>query len=270
MTAPAAHWSGMSRAALWYGAWLTGACPTDDALDELVGVYGLKHAPILAHMAQLRTQLRMHEPEDAVVPWEPVVQVVLSAPGLPRSIPADHPANGLINECGSGIIFHSAVAAHRYVMVPEREDGGDRWELFPLERPPVGGPPLALGEADWGLSEAVRNASGLIADDVAMGAVIRSPGADRVRVTVGSLTDAHEAIAVPGMINGRCQRLIARVDHIAAIIAQARGMDAAAQQQKISPWDMRLLPLSQAIADARRSSVYHGVLQLQNEAAGTL
>ncbi|WP_448850772.1 hypothetical protein [Corynebacterium sp. 335C] len=263
-------WNPTQHVALWLGAWVTGHAQADFVLDALESL-GRRHEVDLSDawvpdavadgpagagglMRMVRAVTDGAEPGPEA---EPPVRLVLSGPGDVPALPAGTDCAREAAAAGAAIVVADAEPGWHHVLVPRlrRDDGGPlvRWRWFTLEGPLPATAHLSPGEVDLLLADATRDAARTIAAAHPGGHAASAAGGFDPRLTVGTLTDHFDLVALPDALPRRAGGVLARADRVAAILAVASGGDAGAVL------DPHLTPLWRPVRLARMAAVEHAV-----------
>ncbi len=250
---------------LWAGAWLSGHAAPDEVIDALYE-WAPMHLVVAAEAgAQHRAGLTGPNPEDGAAGLLAVIRradpaggagirLLLPSPGDVRGLPAGLEFSAAATAAGEGVLV-GAPGTPGLGLVPTGE-GPDvlRWTVFavPVIPEPTGLP--GLGEAEFTMREAVREAATTLA-------AIHTVGDD------GQSSDPRAEIAAeiaesarhryPETIPRRAVRILDSADQVAAILTVAgrgRGLRAASATATAAREDA-LRPLWAAVRNARVGAV---------------
>ncbi|EIE99387.1 hypothetical protein [Saccharomonospora glauca] len=251
--------------AVWSSAWLSGAAAPDDVLDAL-GAWGEAHE-VVAHdeatadvfevpvngevpaaPAQLLSALRRLGATDGLL--------VLPVAGDVRGLGAGGPFASAALRAGEALVFPGL----GFGVVPRHlAEGLWRWTVFPLASHPISGTPapeyVPLGEAEHGLTEAVRESAGTLqALDVARD----RPG---VRAELSARLRSRPRPHWPTGMPGRALRVLQRAEEVGAILELARADEpgGAVSASAAARRSEALRPLDDAVRRARCAAVNEAV-----------
>lgn len=242
------EWARIHRLAAWTAFWLIGEASTDDTIDAWHDLYSLPRNEMVHFLGELRQAASDYSDHTAD---DPLVRIVLAAPGDPPHVPGHSDDQKAISRAGAGLVISSGDPDSRVLVIPSRSDGIPRLTASSIGEDVPAPPAPAIGEADLALSEATRNAASMITS-------MRAAVADvpDVRLRVGTLTDFYDSAGFPAGFNPRAEKLSARADHLSAIIDTARATDNGAT------WDEHVLPLLRVIRQARIASLDYAVREM--------
>ncbi|EHR61795.1 hypothetical protein [Saccharomonospora cyanea] len=251
--------------AVWSSAWLSGAAASDDVLDAL-GAWGEAHE-VVAH--DEATAEVFDVPVSGEVPAPPARllgalrrlgttdgRLVLPVAGDVRGLGAGGPFASAALRAGEALVF----ADLGFGVVPQHvAEGLWRWTVFTLTGHPLSGTPapeyVPLGEAEHGLTEAVRESAGTLrALDVARD----RPG---VRAELSARLRSRPRPEWPPGMPGRALRVLQRAEEIGAILglAQADEPGGAVSASAAARRAEALRPLGDAVRRARCAAVNEAV-----------
>ncbi|MDH6678842.1 hypothetical protein M2284_003055 [Rhodococcus sp. LBL1] len=251
---------------VWAGSWLAGDSAPDDVIDALhqwapMHIVGASDAgtamstglgwpgvqdgagPILLRL------VRQAAASDAAE-----VRLVLPAPGDVRGLPAGTGFARAALDAGEGVLV-GETGQPGIGLVPVVE-GPDvlRWTVFPIETVPAPGAHTGLGEAEYAMREAIRDA----ADALLQLSSVHTgrPGTDPRRRIAEALDDrAHHRY--PDAVPTRALRILDSADQVVAILAVAED-DSPTEAPSASSAAARedlLRPLWTAVRTARVAAV---------------
>ncbi|SDD34508.1 hypothetical protein [Rhodococcus tukisamuensis] len=247
--------------AVWAASWLAGSSSPDDVIDAVQAWAPMHLVGAADAEVSVQWDLPWPDPEDAgpVLLLRAVRQVserdreasialVLPAPGDVRGLPPGTAFAGAAVQAGEGVL----VGAHGRAgigIVPSVE-GPDvlRWTVFPVPAIPVPAEQIGLGEAEYELRQAVREA----ADALASMRGGFAPGEDDPRARIARLLAEYAHHGYPGAIPDRALRIFDTADQVAAILTVAG--DAGGRAQSAAGAAARedtLRPLWSAVRAAR-------------------
>lgn len=251
---------------VWAGSWLAGDSAPDDVIDALhqwapmhiVGASDAETAvatglawpgvqdgaaPVLLRLVRQATEADAAE-----------MRLVLPAPGDVRGLPAGTGFARAALDAGEGVLVGEP-GRPGIGLVPVVE-GPDvlRWTVFPVASVPTVGEHTGLGEAEYAMREAIRDA----ADALLQLSSVRTgrPGTDPRRRIAEALDDrAHHRY--PDSVPTRALRILDSADQVAAILAVAEN-DSPTEAPSASSAAAReqlLRPLWSAVRTARVAAV---------------
>lgn len=250
---------------VWAGSWLSGHAAPDDVIDalhawapmHLVGAHdaaaaasaGLPERGVSDGAALLLALIRQVDSAESAG-----LRLVLPAPGDVRGLPAGTDFAGAALATGEGVVV-GAPGAPGLGLVPHRE-GPDvlRWSVFALEPVPESAADRGLGEAEFAMREAVRDAASALTGIPTVG-------------TDGRRADPREEIATevaelarhryPGSLPPRAARILDTADQVAAILTVAGrgGGLRAGSASATAGREAVLQPLWTAVREARVCAV---------------
>ncbi|RZQ63706.1 hypothetical protein [Amycolatopsis suaedae] len=253
--------------AVWTSAWLHGAAASDDALDALrvwaeanevvaadEAVAAAFELPLTGDRpygpARLLTSLRRRDPGPA--------RLVLPAAGDVRGLGGGGPFTTAALRAGEAVLWPSS----GHGLVPEAvADGVLRWTVFDLGGP-VAVEHVGLGEAEHGLTEALRESAGALQ---ALRVARERPG---VRDELAASLRARPRPDWPAGTPGRALRVLQRAEEVAAILALADSDDpgGALSASAADGRAAALRPLSHAVRTARTAAVAETVRVFSEQA----
>lgn len=238
---------------VWAGSWLAGDSAPDDVIDALhqwapmhiVGASdaetalstGLDWPGVTDGAAPILLRLVRRAADDDSAE----VRLLLPAPGDVRGLPAGTGFARAALDAGEGVLV-GASGRPGIGLVPVVE-GPDvlRWSVFPIATVPAPTEHIGLGEAEYAMREAVRDA----ADALLQLSTVHTgrPGTDPRRRIAEALDDrAHHHY--PDSVPTRALRILDSADQVAAILAVAEddspteapsASGAAAREQLLRP-----------------------------------
>lgn len=243
--------------AVWSSAWLHGAAAPDNVLDALLA-WGEAHEVVAADE---ETAATFDIPVTGQIPAGPAqllaalrrlgvtdARMVLPVPGDVRGLGGAGTFTDAALKAGEAVVLTGS----GYGVVPQPiAEGLMRWTVYPTAGGPTTPEYVPLGEADHGLTEAVRDSAGALqALDVAR----ERPG---VRGELSARLRECPALDWPPGTPGRALRVLQRAEEIGAILALAHAdepggaLSASAATRRAEA----LRPLSQAVRQARCAAV---------------
>ncbi|OKH62166.1 hypothetical protein EB72_13880 [Mycobacterium sp. SWH-M1] len=274
-------WCPSATLSVWANSWLAGVAAPDDVLDALslwtqshsVTAYDSAAAdrtglpwPDLDNtgvMSLLQTMRTVARPASA----QPAIALALPVPGDVRGLPPGTQFGRDAISAGEAIIVGDSRAAIGVVpdfeyadeyADPVDEDEfepelcGLSWTVYSLERAPVTAH-LDLGEAEYGLRDAVRSAADAL---VALRAGATGADVADPRRLVEQVLEANRAHRVPDHAPERAVRVLENAAHVDAIIAVSSGLLPIGQSSsEVQLATDALRPLTAVVRSARLSAV---------------
>lgn len=242
--------------AVWTVAWLHGRAASDDALDAL-RVWGDGQEIVADGETADQLGLRRGEPQPMAHLLAGLRAVGAGQATLALPVPGDVMHLGGFSagmaaalDAGEATVFPDI----RVGLVPRMRDGSLLWSAYPLP-PVITPPPVGIGEAERGLTEAVRtSAAALAALDVARD---RPDAHGALRERLRSLPRSSWPPGMPG----RSLHVMQRADEVAAILALAEADDPGGALSATSAFHRAeaLRPLATAVRTARCAAVDEAV-----------
>ncbi|QIS13309.1 hypothetical protein [Nocardia arthritidis] len=255
---------------VWAGSWLAGSSAPDDVLEAL-HAWAPKHTiaagdPVTGGRTDLPWSSRGNLPGTGVMALLKVIRetmtepgallrLVLPVPGDVRGLPAGTAFAADAIDAGEGLLI-GVPGAEGTGLIPQWADEDTlQWTVYSTPIPPAPGPDMSLGEAEYAMREAVRDAA-----DALMQLHTTSVG--------NSDTDPRELIEAeladyarhdyPDSIPLRARRILDTADHVAAIltVAQREPASAPTSASAIVTQETLLRPLWDAIRAARLAAVH--------------
>ncbi len=237
---------------VWAGSWLAGAGAPDDVLEALHAwaprhtiaagdphTGGRTDVPFSAHgettgsgaMALLKLI------REAMAPAGAQLRLVLPAPGDVRGLPVGTAFAADAVEAEEGLLI-GLPGGEGTGLIPHWDDDETlQWTVYSVVLPPDPGPEMSLGEAEYTMREAVRDAADALAS---LHTTAVGDGDDDPREMVSDLLAAYSRHAYPDSIPLRAKRILDTADHVAAILTVAQHQPASS-------------PTSASAADAHES-----------------
>lgn len=253
--------------AVWSSAWLNGAAASDDVLDALLA-WGEAHDVVAADAAAAEAFGLPLAFNRAATPVQ--LLLALRSQGA-KSLHLVLPVPGDVRGLGGGPFTEAALRAGDAVVLPDLgfglvpepiAEGLVRWTVYSLTSPT---PPeyFALGEAEHGLTDAIRASAGALQTlDVASD----RPG---VRAELSAHLRSRPRVDWPAGTPGRALRVLQRAEEIAAILVIAASDDpgGALSASASTLRAQALRPLSDAVRTARCAAVNEAVRVFAESAA---
>jgi hypothetical protein len=247
--------------AVWTSAWLNGAAASDDVLDALLA-WGEAHdvvaadapaaeafeLPLAFNRAATPVQLLMALRSQGAKS----MRLVLPVPGDVRGLGGGGPFTEAALRAGDAVVLPEL----GFGLVPEPvAEGLVRWTVFSLV--PLAAPPeyVALGEAEHGLTDAIRASAGALQT---LNVASDRPG---VRAELSAHLRSRPDVDWPAGTPGRSLRVLQRAEEISAILVIAETDDpgGALSASASNLRAQALRPLSDAVRIARCAAVNEAV-----------
>jgi hypothetical protein len=257
---------------VWAGSWLAGRSAPDDVLDALRawasrqsvaagdpvtgGHTGLPwpggDAPdgSGAGIMVLLKLIREHTGDSGAR-----LRLVLPVPGDVRGLPARSEFTSAALEAEEGILI-GAPGGEGIGVVPQWVDDGTlQWAVFRITIPDTAEPDMPLGEAEYAMRQAVRDAADALTRLQTTGL---GSGSDDPRELVEQELAAYTRHDYPESIPLRARRILDTADHVAAILAVAQREPASAptSASAMAAQETLLRPLWNALRAARLAAVH--------------
>ncbi|MFE3291864.1 hypothetical protein [Rhodococcus sp. NPDC059234] len=254
-----------STLVMWAAAWLAGACSPDDVIDAVQAWAPMHLVGAGDAEAAVQWDLPWPDPEDAgpvlllravrrltTEDPEASVALVLPAAGDVRGLPVGTTFAGAAIESGQGVLV-GAAGRPGLGLVPTIE-GPDvlRWTVFPIQALPGESDQIGLGEAEFELRRAVREAAEALAS--MQGGYARDDTDPRTRIAETLADLAHHG--QPRSTPVRALRIFDTADQVAAILTVAGDSSGRAQSAAgAAAREETLRPLWSAVRRARLAAV---------------
>ena len=243
-------WSPVQNTSLWLAWWLHGIISADEVIDAFHATQGKHHRlePDGGGLVELLAQVRAVT-NDAPIGLDerPLIQLMLSGPGDAALLPVGAEGASLIVADRDPLVSH--------VLSPEVIDAHlVSWSWHQVEGPTPPLPVYSPGEADQLLREAADKATALVraVGHVPMGAA----AFQRAELAVGALDDAFGLPGMPPGVPNRAAKLMARADHVAAIVEVTERSAVGASL------DPHIMPMLRAVRTARMVAVDYAQREL--------
>lgn len=243
-------WSPVQNTSLWLAWWLHGIISADEVIDAFHATQGKHHRlePDGGGLVELLAQVRAVT-NDAPIGLDerPLIQLMLSGPGDAALLPVGVEGASLIVADRDPLVSH--------VLSPEVIDAHlVSWSWHQVEGPTPPLPVYSPGEADQLLREAADKATALVraVGHVPMGAA----AFQRAELAVGALDDAFGLPGIPPGVPNRAAKLMARADHVAAIVEVTKRSAVGASL------DPHIMPMLRAVRTARMVAVDYAQREL--------
>lgn len=243
-------WSPVQNTSLWLAWWLHGIISADEVIDAFHATQGKHHRlePDGGGLVELLAQVRAVT-NDAPIGLDerPLIQLMLSGPGDAALLPVGVEGASLIVADRDPLVSH--------VLSPEVIDAHlVSWSWHQVEGPTPPLPVYSPGEADQLLREAADKATAMVraVGHVPMGAA----AFQRAELAVGALDDAFGLPGMPPGMPNRAAKLMARADHVAAIVEVTKHSAVGASL------DPHIMPMLRAVRTARMVAVDYAQREL--------
>ncbi|MGW4366337.1 hypothetical protein ACWEKT_11890 [Nocardia takedensis] len=255
---------------VWAGSWLAGTSAPDDVLGALQA-WAPTHTiaagdPVTGGRSDLPWSSRgavagsgmmalLKVIREAAAGAEARLRLVLPVPGDVRGLPVGTVFAADAVEAGEGLLV-GAPGAEGIGLIPLWvEEDTVQWTIYSVPIPPEPGPEMALGEAEYTMREAVRDAADALMKlhTTAVGAVDSDP-----RELIEAELADYSRHDYPESIPLRARRILDTADHVAAIltVAQREPASSPTSASAIGAQDALLRPLWDAIRAARLVAVH--------------
>ncbi len=255
---------------VWAGSWLAGNSAPDDVLEALQQ-WAPKHTiaagdPATGGRSDLPWSSRGNLAGSAMMALFKVIRETMAQPGARLRLVL--PVPGDVRGLPVGTIFAAdAVEAEEGLLigVPGQDgtgliplwadDGSLQWTIYSTPIPPEPGSDMSLGEAEYTMREAVRDAADALMQlhTTAVGAVESDP-----RELIEAELADYSRHDYPESIPLRAKRILDTADHVAAIltVAQREPASSPTSASAIGAQETLLRPLWDAIRAARLVAVH--------------
>lgn len=245
---------------VWAGSWLAGRSAPDDIL-EAMHAWAPRHTiaagdPITGGRTDLPWSSHSNPPSTAVMSLLKVIRetmavpdaqlrLVLPVPGDVRGLPVGTAFAADAVEAGEGLLI-GVPSTEGTGLIPQRVDDDTlQWTVYTAPIPPMPGPDMTLGEAEYAMREAVRDAADALMRLHTTGI---GTGEDDPRELIEAELAAYCRHSYPDSIPLRAKRILDTADHVAAILTVAQrepassptsASAATAQESLLRPlWDV--------------------------------
>ncbi|MFG1795156.1 hypothetical protein [Nocardia sp. NPDC049149] len=255
---------------VWAGSWLAGCSAPDDVLEAL-HAWAPTHTiaagdPVTGGRTDLPWPSLGDLPGTGMMALLKVIREAMAQPGAQLRLVL--PVPGDVRGLPIGTAFAAdAIAAEEGLLigVPGAEGTGLiplwtdddtlQWAVYSTPIPPTPGPDMSLGEAEYAMREAVRDAA-----DALMQLHTTSVGSadsDPRELIEAELAD-YSRHDYPGSIPLRAKRILDSADHVAAIltVAQREPASSPTSASAIGAQESLLKPLWDAIRAARLAAIH--------------
>lgn len=255
---------------LWAGSWLAGRSAPDDVLEAL-HAWAPRHTlsagdPVTGGRTDLPWTALGETAATAVMPLLKMIRQALAAPGaeLRLVLPVPGDVRGLpvgtafatdAIEAGEGILI-GVPGMEGTGLIPYHEDDSTlQWTIYAAPMPPAAGPDMSLGEAEYAMREAVRDAADALMRLHTTG--LGGGDADPRELIEAELAD-YSRHTYPDYVPLRAKRILDTADHVAAIltVAQREPASAPTSANAATTHESLLRPLWDALRAARLVAVH--------------
>lgn len=255
---------------VWAGSWLAGCSAPDDVLEALYA-WAPRHTiaagdpvtggradlpwPALDEPASTGVMALLKVIREAMAVPGAQLRLVLPVPGDVRGLPAGTAFAADAIEAEEGVLI-GVPGAEATGLIPQwTEDEVLQWTVYSAPMPAVPGEDLSLGEAEYTMREAVRDAADALMQlhTTGVGALDADP-----RELVEAQLAAYSRHHYPDSIPLRARRILDSADHVAAIltVAQREPASAPTSASAMGAHESLLRPLWDAIRAARLVAVH--------------
>lgn len=255
---------------LWAGSWLAGTSAPDDLLEAL-HAWAARHTlaagdPVTGGRTDLPWTSRGEAAGTGVMPLLKVIReamapegaqlrLVLPAPGDVRGLPVGTAFAADAIDAEEGLLL-GVPGEQGTGLIPQWDDDETlQWTVYSVDVPHVSGPDMSLGEAEYTMREAVRDAADALMQlhTTAVGTGDADP-----REQIEAQLAAYSRHAYPDSIPLRAKRILDTADHVAAIltVAQHEPASAPTSASAIGAHESLLRPLWNTIREARLVAVH--------------
>ncbi|RJO68250.1 hypothetical protein D5S18_33020 [Nocardia panacis] len=255
---------------VWAGSWLAGRSAPDDVLEAL-HAWAPKHTiaagdPITGGRTDLPWSAHGHQPGTGIMALLKVIRetmgvpgaqlrLVLPVPGDVRGLPVGTAFAGDATEAGEGLLL-GVPGTDGTGLIPQRAaEDTLQWTVYSTPIPPPPGPDMSLGEAEFTMREAVRDAADALMQlhTTALGGSDSDP-----RELIEAELAGYARHDYPESMPLRAKRILDTADHVAAIltVAQREPASAPTSSSALVSQETLLRPLWDAIRAARLVAVH--------------
>ncbi|WP_306364186.1 hypothetical protein [Nocardia sp. CC227C] len=257
---------------VWAGSWLAGHSAPDDVLDALRawaprqtvaagdpvtgGHTGLPWASddaLDAQGAGIMVLLKLIR--EAVAAPKARARLVLPVPGDVRGLPGGTEFAAAAMEVGEGLLLGAPGGDGTGLVPVWSDDDTLRWTVYAIPVPPTSEPDMPLGEAEFTMRQAVRDAADALQrlQTTRLGSGSAGP-----RELVEAELESHSKHRYPDSMPLRARRILDTADQVAAILTVAEREPASAptSASAAAAQETLLRPLWHAIRAARLAAVH--------------
>lgn len=250
---------------VWAGSWLAGCSAPDDVLGAMhawASVHTIAAGdPVTGGRTDLPWSSRGDMPNTGVMALLKMVRetmatpgtqlrLVLPVPGDVRGLPVGTAFAADALEVGEGILI-GVPESEGTGLIPQWVDENTlQWSIYTTAIPALPGPDMTLGEAEYAMREAVRDAADALMRLHTTG--LGTGDADPRELIEAELADYSRHI-YPDSIPLRAKRILDTADHVAAIltVAQREPASSPTSASAATAHESLLRPLWDAIRAAR-------------------
>lgn len=255
---------------LWAGSWLAGRSAPDDVLEAL-HAWAPRHTlaagdPVTGGRTDLPWSALESAPGTAVMPLLKMIRqslasrgaelrLVLPVPGDVRGLPVGTAFAGDAVEAGEGILIGVPDTGGTGLIPYRIDDDTVQWNVYSVPMPRVSGADMSLGEAEYAMREAVRDAADALMRLHTTG--LGAGDADPRELIEAELAD-YSRHTYPDCVPLRAKRILDTADHVQAIltVAQREPASAPTSATAATAHESLLRPLWDAIRAARLVAVH--------------
>ncbi|MBF6209803.1 hypothetical protein IU433_04415 [Nocardia puris] len=255
---------------VWAGSWLAGNSAPDDVL-EAMHAWAPRHTiaagdPVTGGRTDLPWSSRANLPGSGVMPLLKVIReamarpgaqlrLVLPVPGDVRGLPVGTVFAADAVEAGEGLLIGVPGGEGTGLIPHLAEDDALQWTVYSVPMPLAAGPDMSLGEAEYTMREAVRDAADALMKlhTTAVGVTDSDP-----RELIEAELADYSRHDYPESIPLRARRILDTADHVAAIltVAQREPASSPTSATAIGAHESLLRPLWDAIRAARLVAIH--------------
>lgn len=255
---------------LWAGSWLAGSSAPDDVLEAL-HAWAPRHTlaagdPVTGGRTDLPWSAHANPGSTGVMPLLKLIReelavpgaelrLVLPVPGDVRGLPAGTAFAADAVESGEGILLGVPGAEGTGLIPREVDENTLQWTVYSVPMPRTAGPDMSLGQAEYAMREAVRDAADALMRLHTTG--LGGGDADPRELIEAELAD-YSRHTYPEYVPLRAKRILDSADHVAAIltVAQREPASAPTSASAATEHESLLRPLWDAIRAARLVAVH--------------
>ncbi|MFI9404787.1 hypothetical protein [Nocardia sp. NPDC052316] len=255
---------------VWAGSWLAGCSAPDDVLEAL-HAWAPQHTiaagdPVTGGRTDLPWSSRGNLPGTGMMALLKVIRenmaqpgaqlrLVLPVPGDVRGLPTGTAFAADAIEAEEGLLI-GAPGTEGTGLIPQWIDEDTlQWSVYSTPIPPAPGQDMSLGEAEYAMREAVRDAADALLQlhTTSVGAADSDP-----RELIEAELADYSRHDYPDSIPLRARKILDTADHVAAIltVAQREPASAPTSASAIGAQESLLRPLWDAIRAARLVAIH--------------
>jgi hypothetical protein len=255
---------------VWAGSWLAGSSAPDDILEAL-HAWAPQHTiaagdPVSGGRNDLPWSSRGNLPGTGVMALLKVIRETMAEPGAQLRLVL--PVPGDVRGLPTGTVFAADavdIAEGLLIgvpgsdgtgLIPQRVDDDTlQWTVYSTPIPPAPGPDMSLGEAEYAMREAVRDAADAL---MQLHTTSVNPADSDPRELIEAELADYSKHDYPESIPLRARRILNTADHVAAILTVAQHQPASSPTSAtaIGAQEDLLRPLWDAIRAARLVAVH--------------